>query len=314
MGLNGVPDVHASLADQRLEPLTAAVARVISADALRLAAGAALAASDAASARTLDAAVAAVVEPLREVEQLVPDGAGQTSLGSVEALVDSRLRSLVTRVRAARKPAGASAPETDDRELADWLGTRRDRWALLVGWLLSDAVLRLASASPAEQARAFDGWAVDRALGDAVRALGLDDPTGWRIVELVRAMVALGSADSERPAADEDMPRHWFEEAAVRSAAGWNAYQGASFVTREAYAELLEAVAARDALLAKTRSFATARSRAAAAARAGYQLSAAPPSGQPSTGDTDGDGTVQAPSDATSAPADEAASAEEHPA
>ncbi len=51
IGLDGVPDLHAALADQRLEPLVDAVARFLEDATLRRIAGAALATSDSAAER-----------------------------------------------------------------------------------------------------------------------------------------------------------------------------------------------------------------------------------------------------------------------
>jgi glycosidase len=269
IGLSGVEDVRAALADQRMEPLAAEVARVISADALRKIAGAALARNGEQAVRTLDEAMRELVERLQGVGRHVPGGVSPETAATVVELAEERLRSLVRRVRRARAGGGSD----DDRALARWLGTRRLRWATLLGWLLSDVVLMLAPGGQRARARAFDGWGVDRALGAAVRGLELDDAQVWRAVELVRALLALGSGAGSLAATKATMPTSWFDDTYIRAATGWNEYRGAAYVNGEAYAELVEALAARDAVLGSAAAFGLASRRQEAAAARGYEVS-----------------------------------------
>jgi len=143
----------------------------------------------------------------------------------------------------------------------------------LLGVLLSDAALALASSVPSDRARAFDGWAVDRALGNSVRGLELDDAQAWRAVEVVRAVVALASIPRGAPEGSVGVPTAWFDDASVRAATGWNTFEGASYVNREAYGELLQTLAARDTVLGVPGSFTLALHRIAAAEATGYRVS-----------------------------------------
>jgi glycosidase len=272
IGLAGVPDVRAALDDQRMEPLTAEVARFISPDALRKVAGAALARNAEQASQTLDEALRELVERLHAVSDQVPDGANPERVSEAETLLEERVRTLVERVRRARSGGGSE----DDRALAAWLGTRRLRWATLLGWLLSDIVLMLAQAGQGDRAKAFDGWGVDRALGAAVRGLDLDDAQVWRAVELVRALLALGYGPGSLAATKATIPTAWFGDPYARSATGWNEYEGVQYVSREAYTELSEAVAARDALLGSAAAFGLAGRRIAAADAQGFRVSEKP--------------------------------------
>ncbi|MEA2623798.1 MAG: hypothetical protein QOH61_2708 [Chloroflexota bacterium] len=269
IGLDGVPDVRAALEDQRMEPLAAEVGRLITADALRRIAGAALARTDEGASRTLDEVLRELDGRLDDVARQVPGGVEDGALEGARTIVGERLRALVTRVRRARAGVGSD----DDRSLAEWLGTRRVRWAVLVGWILSDAVLTLAKVPPAERGRAFDGWGVDRALAEALRGLQLEDHDVWRTLELVRALLALGSGAGSLAASGALVPSTWFDDGAIRAAAGWNDFEGTEFVRREAYAQLVEALAARDAVLGSAASFDLARRRLAAAGGQGYRVS-----------------------------------------
>jgi hypothetical protein len=58
----------------------------------------------------------------------------------------------------------------------------------------------------------------------------------------------------------------------VRDAAGWNRWQEATYLSREAWAELVDALAARDALLGFEDSGAAAIELKRRAAASGYRL------------------------------------------
>lgn len=270
VGLAGVPDLHAALADQRLEPLTEAVAQFLSPDALRRIAGAALARGDAQADTALADVSVTLAARLQDVAVNLLDGRNAEAISHRQALLLERLGQLVRRVRAARAGSGSEA----DVALAKWLGTRRERWATLLGWLLNDAVMALAP-SDAEEVRIFDAWGLNRAMAGAARGLDLDDAQAWRTVELVRALLVLGSGVGSLAATDASVPVDWFGDASVRAATGWNDYKGDVYVSREAYTELLLVLAARDTLIGVPDAFQLANRRAHATAARGYRVSAA---------------------------------------
>jgi glycosidase len=266
IGLDGVPDLRAALADQQLEPLADAVSEYLEPSSLRKLAGAALARSDEASAKSLDEALAELRMHLATVAVRVPGGVDSAALESTQSTLEQRIRELITRVRRARAGGGSE----DDRALAAWLGTRRERWATLLGWTMADAVLAFAPAHGAHRARAIDGWGINRSLGAAVRGLDLSDAEAWRAVELVRALLALGSGPGSRGADRASVPASWFDDPNVQAATGWNQHERAEYVNREAYTELVDALAARDAAMGSAASFSLAKRRADAAAAHGY--------------------------------------------
>ena len=129
----------------------------------------------------------------------------------------------------------------------------------------------------ARSLEAFDDWEAAAAVGDLARRAGSSDAQAWRSVELARALLALPPGALAEAAAATGLPATWFEQPAVRAASGWNEWQGARYLSQEAWAELLETLAARDTLLGEAATEAAAAGAAAAelrrrAASSGYRL------------------------------------------
>ncbi len=243
IGLNGVPNVHAALNDQRLEPVVDAVAAFMQAGDIRRVAGAALATDPEAADSAVRAVARAERAALRDV------GAAAGAEAEVDAAADELEERSLTMMRSVRAGRAPDAEDRDARALAEWLGPRRERWSLLSGWVQGAAMARLAGAASGGRTGlgSFEGWAVDRALGSAMQGIGLGQPVAWRSVELVRALLALKPGALEEAAKIvSGSPETWFDEPAVRAAAGWNEHDGVAYVNREAYLELLDALAARD--------------------------------------------------------------------
>ena len=82
-------------------------------------------------------------------------------------------------------------------------------------------------------------------------------------------------------AGDDGMPAAWFESAAVRAASGWNEWQGATYLSQEAWDELVGALAERDDLLGlpNARDAAAELRRRAAVASYRLRVEAAPTGG-----------------------------------
>jgi hypothetical protein len=70
-------------------------------------------------------------------------------------------------------------------------------------------------------------------------------------VELARALAALPPGALAAAAATPGLPEDWFGLPSVRAASGWNEWQGTRYLSQEAWSELLEALGARDGLLAE---------------------------------------------------------------
>ena len=98
---------------------------------------------------------------------------------------------------------------------------------------------------------AFDDWEMAAAIDEGARGSGSSDAQAWRCVELARALLALPPGALAAAAATPGLPEAWFALPAVRAASGWNEWQGARYLSQEAWSELLEALGARDGLLAE---------------------------------------------------------------
>jgi len=276
IGLGGVPDVHAALKDQLLEPLRHAAASLFRAELLRMVAGSAL-------ARTDDAATALLASGVVQAQAALGETAGALGAGAdagpAAEQLEARVRLLVSSARGGRLTGG----DADHVALASWLGTDRKAWAALIGWIGADA-LGLVGA-PAQDGittdplGAFDGWQADQALGGALRETGLDEATAWRAVDLVRALlvVPVGAladvADAMTPAG---LQAAFVAHPAVRAAVGFNGWEGQDFVDRDAFLELASALAARDLVVGRRATFAAADRVAAAIATVGYRVAPEP--------------------------------------
>ena len=109
------------------------------------------------------------------------------------------------------------------------------------------------------------------AVGELARQTGSGDAQAWRVVELARALLAIPPGRlADVPASG--LPADWFESAAVRTAAGWNRWQDETFISREAWAELVDAVAVRDTVVGLEGAEAAASGLKRRAAAAGYRL------------------------------------------
>jgi glycosidase len=274
LGLDGVPNVHEALRDQSLEPVVDAVAAFMAAGDVRRVAGAAMARDATAG----DSAVRVVADAERAALRDVASAAGaDAEAEAVATELEERLLRIVRSVHAGR------APETDDqdaRALAEWLGPRRERWSVLHGWVQGAALVRLAGAAAGGRAGlgSFEGWEVNRALGSAMQAIGLEQPMAWRGVELVRALLALPpGALGEAAGIASGAPESWFDQPAVRAAAGWNSYEGVAWVNREAYLELLDALAGRDTVAGHPGAFDARRAVAEAIEASGYRVTPVSP-------------------------------------
>jgi hypothetical protein len=143
----------------------------------------------------------------------------------------------------------------------------------LAGWALFDAVSRVAcDGDPARAERAFDDWDAGAGIGDLARRSGSTDAQAWRIVELARALLAIGPGALAVAAAAPALPAAWFDSTAVRMATGWNEWQGVMYVAQEPWDELVDAIAARDGLLGSPEAPALAVELKRRAALAGYRL------------------------------------------
>jgi hypothetical protein len=124
----------------------------------------------------------------------------------------------------------------------------------------------------ARSLEAFDDWEAAAAVGDLARRAGSSDAQAWRSVELARALLALPPGALAEAAAATGLPASWFEQPAVRAASGWNEWQGARYLSQEAWAELLGTLAARDTLLGEAATEASVAELRRRAASSGYRL------------------------------------------
>ena len=97
--------------------------------------------------------------------------------------------------------------------------------------------------------QAFDAWDAAQVIGDLARRSGSSDAHAWRVVELARALLAIEPGALGLAVEEAGLPQGWFESSALRSAAGWNEWQGVVYVSQEAWDEVVDAIAARDGLM-----------------------------------------------------------------
>jgi hypothetical protein len=105
---------------------------------------------------------------------------------------------------------------------------------------------------------AFDGWHAGGALARALRETGLEESVAWRVVAVVRAMLAtpVGAlADAADAIGPDGLQAAFVDHPAVRAAVGFNSWEGQDYVDRDAFEELVRALAARDLLSGRRGTF-----------------------------------------------------------
>jgi hypothetical protein len=256
LGLGGVPDAHVALRRMREEPLRAAVAVVLATSLARQAfvvEPAPLRAMT--SADRLAEPVPAAEEELREAFEALATAAGRHAAASGPPWADA-----AAHVGRMAVPIGELRPRLISQAVA--------------GWLVASAIGEVACGGDAEETlRVFDDWEVAAGIDDLSRRAGSSDGQAWRAVELARALLALPSGALADAVAAHGLPQPWFEHAAVRNASGWNEWQGATYISQEAWHELLEALAARDALAGRADAVPASAELQRRAKAVGYRLS-----------------------------------------
>jgi hypothetical protein len=261
IGLGGVPDAHLALRRQREEPVRAAVAAVL-------------------ATRLAQEAFLPVPEGPARVPTVQAPGALAARVGDVELadveLADAELAAALANLAAVSGTDGASpASMATMARLVRLARALRPRLVAqaVAGSLLGTAIGEAACGGDrARSLEVFDDWEAAAAVGDLARRAGSGDAQAWRSVELARALLALPPGALAEAAAATGLPATWFEQAAVRAASGWNEWQGARYLSQEAWAELLETLAARDTLLGEAAAEAAAAELRRRAASSGYRL------------------------------------------
>jgi len=249
LGLNGVPDAHVALRRMRDEPLREAVAAIF---ATRVAEEAFLpeASIDPDTEIGADAARAALATAF---DRLATVAGVEEDTVSV-AYETSRLSSRVRTVRP-RLLAQAAA-----------------------GWAIFSAIGDLAcDGDPDRTSAAFDDWDAAVAVGDLARRAGSGDAQAWRAAELARALLGVGPGALLEAADRDGLPLSWFESSAIRSATGWNEWQGRTYLSQEAWAEFVDALAEREMLLGLPSASNAAAELRRRAAEIGYRLESPQP-------------------------------------
>lgn len=286
IGLAGVPSVRGALDDQLLEPLRQAAGRLFTADLLRMVAGSALARTDDSATTLLAVAVEGARSALEDTAAVLAGSTGGDAGAMADrsaAVVEAGVRALVSSVRGAR--AGGGDP--DHAALAKHLGVERRTWSPVIGAIAAEALGSLGAigesgtdAPATDPLGAFDGWHAGAALAEAVRATGLDEAVAWRIVAVVRAMLAtpVGAlADAADAIGPDGLQASFVAHPAVRAAVGFNSWDGRDYVDRDGFGELARALAARDLLAGRRGTFGAAERVAAGIAAVGFRVAPPPP-------------------------------------
>jgi len=261
IGLGGVPDAHLALRRQREEPVRAAVAAVL---ATRLAQEALLPVPEGLARALTAQAPGTLTAPV-----------GDAELADAE-LADAELAAALADLAAVSGTDGA--PPASMATMARLVRLARALRPRLVAQAVAGSLMGTAigeAACGGDRARsleAFDSWEAAAAVGDLARRAGSSDAQAWRSVELARALLALPPGALAEAAAATGLPATWFEQPAVRGASGWNEWQGTRYLSQEAWAELLETLAARDTLLGEAAAETAAAELRRRAASSGYRL------------------------------------------
>jgi len=256
VGLGGMPDAHVALRRMQDEPLREAVAAVFSTRV----AGEAFLPEVSAEPETHSGADAARASLAAAFENLANVAGASEDTVSI-AYEMSRLAGLVRSVR--------------PRLLAQ----------SVAGWVIFSAVGDLAcDEGVGRLTAAFDEWDAAVAVGDLARRSGSTDAQAWRAVELARALLAVAPGELAEAVDDDGLPRTWFESAAVRSATGWNEWQGETYLAQEAWDEFVDALAERDMLAGLSVASGPAAELRRRAAVNGYRLDAEHTSQSPASG------------------------------
>jgi hypothetical protein len=245
LGLDGVPDAHAALRRLREEPLRAAVAALF---ATHLAERAFLAGPEDGSAGEPGVVAAGVPSAAG-----TPSAAGGPSASDVSpgALEPALLAAFEQLARAAGVDAPIDSIVLETARLADRVRAIRPRLVAqaLAGWVFGSAIGLIACAGETERTvAAFDDWEAAAAVDDLAHRGGSGGAQAWRAVELARALLSLPRGALEAAVERPGLPLSWFDRPAVRAASGWNEWQGSTYISQEAWHELVEAIAARDEL------------------------------------------------------------------
>ena len=251
LGLAGVPDAHAALRRMRDAPVREAVSAVF---ATRVAEEAFLPelSADPDTEAGADAARSSLTTAFDRLASVVDADGDTVSFAYDVARLAARVRSVRPRLLA----------------------------QALAGWTIFSAIGDLACEGDRERvAAAFDEWDGAAAVGDLARRAGTGDAQAWRAAELARALLVLEPGALVEAADEPGLPRAWFESQAVRTATGWNEWQGQTYLSAEAWDEFVDSVAEREMLLELSGASNAASELRRRAAEAGYRL------------DLDGDGT-----------------------
>jgi hypothetical protein len=226
-------------------------------------------------------------EPIREAvravfstrvaeEAFLPDVTGEPDTQAGADAARSALTSAFERLAAvAGSDEDTISITIETARLAARVRTVRPRLLAqaLAGWTIFGAVGSIACDGHAERTvEAFDAWDGADAVGDLARRSGTGDAQAWRAAELARALLVLEPGALLEAADADGLPTAWFELPAVRAATGWNEWEGATYISAEAWDQLVDALAEREMLLDLDGASDHAAELRRRAAEAGYRL------------------------------------------
>ncbi len=276
LGLDGIPDARMALRRLREEPIRAALAGLIGSRAVE----------DVCRLTVTTVGEMGLPSRIDGSAAGTPDS-GAPDLDAPEMAAGTDTNDLADLEPALRRLADAVGTSADVGPAARRLSAAlvsaralhpRSVTQAVVGWAVGRAMGEIAcEGDPERTADAFDAWEGASPLEDVARRAGSSDAQAWRSVELARCLLVLPVGALESAAAGSGLPEDWFERPAVRVACGWNAWQGATYVSQEGWLEVLEALAARDGrLLGHPAASAAASRLAQRAAARGYRISGSP--------------------------------------
>ena len=244
LGLSGVRDAHRELRRMEEAPIREAIRALF-------------------SCRIVEEAF--LPGPLQDPETRSGADAGRTAfVAAVEQLAT-----------AAGNAAGTVSLAHDTDRLARLAPSVRPRLAAqaVAAWAIFHVVGEIAcEGDVTATTRAFDEWDAAALVGDLSRRSGSGDAQAWRVVELTRALLAIEPGAVGRAASEAAMPEGWFGLDVVAAAVGVNEWEGSTYISQEAWDELIEALAERDGLLGLEGVVAAAADLKRRAAAVSYRL------------------------------------------
>ncbi len=258
----GVPSIAAALEELRLEPLHAALRRVVNAGFFRWVADTV---ADAGHRRGGEEMQAFTDDVRRQTREML-EALGEATSGHDDGVTGERddaatgerddaataADDLVARLLAVARllddeqgdEVGRPASAVSRRVRSLLAAGDQEAWGVLLGWLVAEAISEVISAKRHGRDRTpLEALRLEHVLADVLRGLALEDDRVAHAVETIRILVALPGISAVEAPADQAPSRlvyAWFQDEEVSEFLGVNRYEGIAWFNKERYEQLLD--------------------------------------------------------------------------